>query len=93
MTVHVRRSDTGVSKHSGDTLPGVEVKDADVFVGAAGGHVLTRRIELNLPGWKKKKRIQVKHTEFIRQVRRKGFRSAEEDVTLSRLPSSLRDPL
>lgn len=55
MRVHVRRSDTGVSKHSGDTLPGVEVKDADVFVGAAGGHVLTRRIELNLPGWKKKK--------------------------------------
>ena len=49
MRVHVRRSDTGVSKHSGDTLPGVEVKDADVFVGAAGGHVLTRRIELNLP--------------------------------------------
>lgn len=42
-----------MSKHSGDTLPGVEVKDADVFVGAAGGHVLTRRIELNLPGQKK----------------------------------------
>lgn len=54
MTVHVRRCDTWVSKHSGDALPGVEVKDADVFVGAAGGHILTRRIELNLPGRKKR---------------------------------------
>lgn len=43
---------TGVSEHCGDTLPSVEVKDADVFIGAACGHVLTRRIELNLPGQK-----------------------------------------
>lgn len=57
MTVHVRRCDTWVSKHSGDALPGVEVKDADVFVGAAGGHVLTRRIELNLPGRKKRESL------------------------------------
>lgn len=41
---------TGVSKHSGHTLPSVEVKDADVFIGAAGGHVLTWRIKLYLPG-------------------------------------------
>lgn len=38
-----------MSKHSGHTLPGVEVKDADGFIGAAGGHVLTRGIDLNLP--------------------------------------------
>lgn len=40
---------TRMSKHSGHTLPGVEVKDADGFIGAAGGHVLTRGIDLNLP--------------------------------------------
>jgi len=37
-----------MSKHCGDTLPGVEVKDADVFIGAAGSHILTRGIDLNL---------------------------------------------
>lgn len=32
---------TRVPKHGGDTLPSVEVKDADVFIGGAGGHILT----------------------------------------------------
>lgn len=32
---------TRVSKHSGNTLPSVEVKDADVFIRAAGGYILT----------------------------------------------------
>lgn len=40
---------TRVSKHRGNTLPSVEVKDADVFIGAACGHVLTRGIDLYLP--------------------------------------------
>lgn len=41
-------SATRVSKHRGHTFTGAEFKDADVFVGAAGGHVLTGRIELYL---------------------------------------------
>ncbi len=45
---------TRVSKHSGNTLPGVEVKDADVFIRAAGGHVLTWWIKLDLPGQRTK---------------------------------------
>lgn len=43
---------TRVAKHGGDALPSVEFKDADVFIRAAGGYVLTRRIKLNLPGQK-----------------------------------------
>lgn len=39
---------TRMSKHRGHTFPGDEIKDADVFVGAAGGHVLAGRIKLYL---------------------------------------------
>lgn len=38
-----------MAEHGGHTLPRVEVEDADVFIGAAGGHILTRGVELNLP--------------------------------------------
>lgn len=47
---------TRVAKHGGNTLPCVEFKDADVFIRAAGGYILTRRIKLNLSAHTHKKK-------------------------------------
>lgn len=87
-----------MSKHSGHTLPGVEVKDADVFIGAAGGHVLTRGIDLNLPHPTQKSLLASLSLSIcvytcIHTERKKGVSTVEKNVTLSRLPSSLKDPL
>lgn len=84
-----------MSKHSGHTLPGVEVKDADGFIGAAGGHVLTRGIDLNLPHpTQKSLLVSLSICVYIYTDReKKGVSTVEKNVTLSRLPSSLKDPL
>lgn len=79
---------TRVAWHGGDTLAGVEFKDADVFIRAAGGYVLTRRIKLDLPG---RKEHGGQHT--YREEEACGGWRVEASVTLSRLPSSLSDPL
>lgn len=86
-----------MSKHSGHTLPGVEVKDADGFIGAAGGHVLTRGIDLNLPH-PTQKSLLVSLSIYVciyiyTDRKKKGVSTVEKNVTLSRLPSSLKDPL
>lgn len=78
---------TRVAKHGGDALPSVEFKDADVFIRAAGGYVLTRRIKLNLPGQKSTT------VNTYKEGKACGEWTVEENVTLSRLPSSLSDPL
>lgn len=60
-----------MSEHGGHTLPGEEVDDADVFSGAAGGHVLTRRVDLQLPD--KHKSVM----KLEKRVCQRGERSVE----------------
>lgn len=84
---------TWVAKHGGHTFSSVEVKDADVFVWAACGHIETRGIRLNLINTFRWINNCMTESKSIIWTNIKPNLLTQGLPTLIRVPSSPWDPL